>query len=336
MTETKQNGLFLSATRINDYMNCPSLYERKHVQRLPPKKTGSKLFGTALHKAIEEWYEQGGEEAIPIREVWWSVFPQMFPEAWPIVRKMAIQAQVLDELESNILSRRPDLKAPRQTKEWQASKDWASWNALVREQDQFLLSESNEISFSKVEPPYKLWELGASYLDKFQTIWSGQPAPFLTEAQFTFEMFPGVYIRGVIDLVRPIVQRETGEVVKAIIDYKSGVQDLTPQASFVQSVLYAIGAEMCLDISYDLILFYSLRKGTVQPVKVPPNAIDFMLDTVEKVTQKITNHDFPKCFSLFGCKNCDFFEDCANELNIFPSEPIPASEYLSSIYGGTT
>ena len=49
------NG-YLSASSLNCLLTCPRQYEFKYVQRIPVAPTASMLTGTALHKALEQFY----------------------------------------------------------------------------------------------------------------------------------------------------------------------------------------------------------------------------------------------------------------------------------------
>ena len=46
---------YLSPTALNNYLNCPQLFYYNHLLRVPQVKTFSQSYGTAIHKALEQF-----------------------------------------------------------------------------------------------------------------------------------------------------------------------------------------------------------------------------------------------------------------------------------------
>lgn len=320
----------LSATRVVDWLTCPSLYQRKYILKVPTVKRASMIFGSALHDTVEHWHELGGAEAMPIREVFWAEYAKHFADVWNTVRPMVIQAQVLDELEDDIRRRRPEIKAPRQTKEWMESKAWQQFMAMSTKSVE-AADKSEVLSYSKSDPPFKLWTLGLDLLDKYVSAFEGQPDPIAVEISFENKLDEETFMRGRLDLVRPLVVPDTGEVATATIDLKSGAKQMTPQSAFVQGTIYGHATKcgwLPDEFDSDLILFYSLRDATIQPFVYSEKCWKQLLQIIEEVKFGIDRRKYPKSFSMMGCSMCDFKDDCAAELGVFPSGPIPAQQYF--------
>jgi CRISPR/Cas system-associated exonuclease Cas4 (RecB family) len=328
--ETPPEEFHLSATRIVDWLTCPSLYQRKYILKQPIQKKSSAAFGNALHDTIEKWHELGGVEAGPIEKVFYGVYAETFPDVWEKVRRMVIQAQVLDDLEAGIRKRRPEIKNPRQTKEWLESSDWKEFVAM-NEATAEMAEHSELFTYSKTEPPYKLWVLGLELLAKYIDAFKGQPEPVAVETSFEGKVGEDLYIRGRIDMVRPLVVPDTGEVATATIDLKSGVKAMTPQSAFVQGTIYGYATRcgwLPAEFESDLVLFYMLRDATIQPFLYNDQCWKQLLKVIEEVKHGISRKKYPRSFSMMGCGMCDFKDDCAAELGVFPSGPIPAQEYF--------
>ena len=58
MSELRK-GPHLSASSVNDYIDCGLLYKLGRIDRLPPEFRSSDLeFGSAIHKVLEFYYRQ--------------------------------------------------------------------------------------------------------------------------------------------------------------------------------------------------------------------------------------------------------------------------------------
>lgn len=319
----------LSATRITDWLTCPSMYHRKHILKQPSPRKSATQFGSALHAAIEKWHELGDKD-LPIQEVWYGIYAEYFPTVWPQVRPMVIQSQLLDELEVQIMKRRPDLKGPRQTKEWLMSNEWRDFCEYKVILDDRIVEQEQDpkgLVFSKTEPPFKLWTLGLELAEKYVHVWEKQPDPIAIEISFEHPMVGNIWMRGRIDCIRPVVNVGTGECAMATIDWKSGVKPMTPQSAFVQGTIYAHATRsgvMPDEYFSDLVLFQSLREGTIQPFKYHDGCWPILQTIIGEVVHGLERKAYPRCFSMMGCGMCDYKDDCASELGVFPSGPVAA------------
>lgn len=58
----------LSATKIQTYMTCPTWYKYRYIQGVSDRPNVYGLFGSAMHKAIEQWYSDGKDPHITLQE----------------------------------------------------------------------------------------------------------------------------------------------------------------------------------------------------------------------------------------------------------------------------
>ena len=72
----------LSASSINDYIDCSLLYKLGRIDKLPPEFRSSDLeFGSAIHKVLETYYRQKLEGNLLSAKELQSVFAKVWSEA---------------------------------------------------------------------------------------------------------------------------------------------------------------------------------------------------------------------------------------------------------------
>lgn len=331
----------MSSSRIRVALECMRKFDFQYRQRLPAAgDKAASIFGTVIHQSLEAWYGGNGpitpenakahqEQKLSkiVEDAWPEALP---PKIWQLVEKVRVADRECDAVCSLVLAKRPELKAPRQTKEFQESQAWKDYGEVLME----LLETCNafdEIGWPKDENAYQALQRSVAMAKRIESEWAGLPRPMLVEEPFRLE-FKGYVLRGAVDQVRRDPNRQ-GELGPAeIFDVKTGRNLMTQMQAFWQAFIYNEAVYQMREM-YDFLPddidrfgFYMTRHiDQSNRIKVQRGRIDrkrhgeLALRILDAVTNRIQiGSDEPNYGFL--CKNCDFRDLCERDINLWKGD----------------
>ena len=236
----------LSASRLNSYLKCGKGFEAQYIKGRPRSvQGGAALFGTVMHAALEKWSLNRRQSLVVLVESAWlaetlGTSVRGFVQAYAPL-SLESRAVILD-----IQKRRPEVRAPRSTKDFKNSKVSKDTHLLFRD---WLpkLNSSEDFRFSINDPLPTLYDDSLVLAERYAKRMRHLPPSLVTEFAFEVE-WQGFWLNGFIDSIEPLVDRPTGELVGlAIVDYKTSNVGKPPLKYYRQLGFYDIAVEVLLE-----------------------------------------------------------------------------------------
>ena len=236
----------LSHSRLDSLLRCGKAFESHYVHGLPREMSGgAALFGTVFHTALEKWSLDRSQDLVAGVELAWLLETRGTSVADFITAyaPMSVRTRALID---EILKRRPDVKAPRMTKEFKDSKESRESYLLFRD---WLpkLNASSDLRFTIRDPLPTLYDDSLVLADRYAKRMRHLPTSLVTEFEFSVE-WQGFTLVGHIDSIEPLIDRPSGELIGlAIVDYKTSKQPGAPLKYFRQLGFYDIAVEQLIE-----------------------------------------------------------------------------------------
>ncbi len=307
----------ISASRIDQLLTCGVAFKYRYIDRLPREGSGSSaLFGSAVHRALETWAPNRGESLDKhVVQGWQDVTKGTVVHDF-LVKYDQLARRAINLCDEIVLSR-PEIKQPRQTKDFKDSQ-------IAREISRFLaewlpyLNTRSPWWFSENDPITRLYEGSLRTMRHYEEKWQHLVAPFETELQFSVE-WRGFTLNGYIDAIEPVIDRDSGQIAGlGIMDYKTYAVEPAEYKDWRQTVLYAI-------VVQELIASGELSYAIHEPILSGVDYVRLLERRYWQVTDldkerfyeqlvvyrdRVTRHDF-----LPACKNvntnmCDYPSIC--------------------------
>lgn len=322
-TETDElaDAPIYSASKLSSISKCGRLYKYKYVDKIPePVENSAQKFGNVIHNAVERWY---GPDDEPVDHTKVSLVDlvkrQWVHEIPPLVWEHVKILRDLDEECQNTIAaiafKRPTLKNPAQTKEYQESAAAKAFQSARVEMLNFC-SELTDVRWPKDEDAYKSYVKSLVIAKQMEDMWKGRPRPLLVEGSFNIEIHE-FRVRGRIDQIRREPDPD-GVEIKSMVDIKTGRNPFTQMEAFLQSYLYWEAIQQ-MDEKYrtDSISFYFARHHQWFQGRIRPNDHRRLAYQILKTqSEKIANKQFAPEFTP-GCKMCSYSDMCEGEISLW-------------------
>lgn len=310
--------MYLTASRIKDALACPKKYKLGYIDKIyPEKKAISLVFGDVLHQAVERFHK-GTDATMPdlVGERWLKTLG-----AGDYAKLLMDYQDLLDEqkdieidlfaVEQDIMQKKPETKAPKQTKAYKEAKEaayapFAETTAALQTRAANITLNSDYRFTSK--GPIELYDdslkIGAAY----EEYWMGleeKPEIVSNEASFKIPVH-NFTLGGKIDRMD---LNQMGEL--EILDYKTNVQEQSYLESFVQNVAYYLGAKELFGERPVAMKYYYLRLGR----EVRYELDDSMVGKLVELMNAVKNiHMLPEHHPTFNtCGWCNYFGMCMQD-----------------------
>jgi len=229
----------VSPSRVNCLAECGVAFRMKYLERIPETVVGSwALFGSVIHKALEKWAVNREQDLLKLVEQAWvseteGTAVKRFIEEYASLSTEAIK------FEHDLRQRRPELTAPRRTKEWKES-DVAKGISRLLAVWIPRLETGSPWRFTSSDPLPSLYDESRVAARRYEARWRHLPPALHTE--FAFDVpWRGFRLTGYIDAIEPLIDRETGEFAGiGVIDYKTYAQQPAEFKDYRQLVMYEI------------------------------------------------------------------------------------------------
>jgi hypothetical protein len=232
----------ISASRVDKYFQCGVAFKSKYVDERPEVIVGAAaLFGSVMHKALEKWALNRSQDLVPLVDSAWAectegTYVRTFLDK---LQPLAVESRALIE---EIQRHRPDVKQVRATKDWKDSDVSRRLHYLIRD-NLDKLNERSPWRFSKSDPLPALYDESFVLARRYQERWKHLPPVFVTEFAFTVPWLDWT-LRGHIDYVAPLVDKDFGEVIGVEIgDYKTDSRFDAPMKHWRQLTIYDVAWE---------------------------------------------------------------------------------------------
>lgn len=308
-----------SPSRLNVASRCGLAFSYQYVRHLPaPWDRAASLLGTAVHRGTQQWYElpNDGFKQADLAPIILAEFEALWPPAiWEGVKRLRNLDAECEAVAGAILFRRPELRAVRQTVEFQksaAAKAFSDASGAIME----LCDKLPEVKWPKDEDPYRQYKMAAKWGASMQRRWQDKPRPIVVEYPFVVEI-AGFRVRGAIDQVRVDPDRH-GEARPYMIDIKSGRNPLTAMEAFLQSFLYTEACHRDPQLpDTSEVAFYLTRKDQYQQGRID-RARHLALATriLNGRARQIVMGAYEPSYGHW-CKMCDFHDLCRAEISLW-------------------
>lgn len=325
-----------SAHRIGIANKCGRAFQFQYVDKIPaPYEAGALLFGNVIHDGVAEWYGPGPRtdanenrhrelDLIELCNRQWQLL--LPPKIWDHLGAMIALDEDCKAMAEAICLKRPEIKAPLQTKDYLESRA-AKEMVEAKEEMLRLCDKSNEIRWPKDEDPFKAYKKMQMIAERLQREWRKQPRPLLVEEPFRLE-FKNYVIRGRIDQVRHDFDVNTGELKEPEVnDLKSGRNPLTQMEAFWQVFIYWKANTLwewtpeTTQVGFTLVRHVDERGQTkVQRGRIDPKRHERLASRIlNGVARKVSTAQFEPAYG-YWCKRCDFHSQCETEIDLWAAE----------------
>ena len=233
----------LSHSRLDQLLRCGQAFKWKYVDELPDRVDGSaSIFGTVMHRALERWSLNRRLDLVKLVEAAWLEQEGIVGEFVKAYAPLSLESRALIE---DILKRRPEIRAPRMTKDYKGSdvsrRTYRLWLAWVDS-----LNNASNLRFTKKDPLPSLYDDSILLAQRYAKRMKHLPSSLVTEFKFDIR-WHDFNLRGTIDSVEPVLDRVTGELLAlGILDYKTSGREPSALKHYRQMVFYDIAVETLL------------------------------------------------------------------------------------------
>lgn len=244
----------ISPSRLNNFFECGVAFKKEYIELLPFERSGSAaLFGTVLHAALEKWSLDREHSLVNLVAGCW----QEELEGTPLkhfleeYRPLSIKAR---KLEKDICQRRPDIKAPRMTRDWKQSQVSKDIFRLQQKWSQQL--EGSFYTFTESDPLPKLFDESLILARKYELRARQWPSSLQTELPFNVPLeVDGEEYRftGYIDSLEFWTEVPEGlpwEPGYVLRDYKSYAREPYPNKDRRQMLTYRMAFEKLVELGF--------------------------------------------------------------------------------------
>jgi len=313
----------LSPSRVRSVQTCSLAFRYEYVDRIPAlTESASALFGNVVHDGVQVWYgepDSGDHQRLDLANIFHGLWAEYLPAGiWPALERCLEADRALEALAQAILISRPELKAPRQTKDFLSSAEFKQFEDhrenLIQKCD-----DLEEMRWPKDESPFQAYRKSMVVAASLTQLWKQKPRPLFVEEPFLLT-FEGYTIKGRIDQIRcdPNEQGEPGPL--ELWDIKTGRQLMSQMEAFIQAFLYD---EACFESeklpSPELVTFWMARHDKPQRGKIDRERHrKLALRVLNNVARTIITGAWEPSYGHW-CKRCDFAELCEEEINLWPA-----------------
>ncbi len=208
MTKPAIDPSRVSPSRLGKYASCGKAFELSYIDKVPFTVGSAALFGSVLHKAREEWVVDRTQKMVPLVEKAWRSETADEPSITAFIREYQGLAQQAKTLEAEIRAARPEIVAPRRTKDWKESKVAADIAAMIAA----WLPRLNDgrYRFTESDPLPALYDESLGVGFRYQERYKHLPPAIESEFAFEFE-WHGFTLNGKIDSIELLLDKDTGE-----------------------------------------------------------------------------------------------------------------------------
>ena len=308
----------LSVSRIKVVDKCSLAFKYTYVDRIPAaSESASMLFGNVVHDGVDEWYQagHGGRDLAPLFTALWGKY--LPKPIWTATERCLAADRELDALAEAIKISRPQLKAPRQTKDFLESPEFARFEDL-REAMLKKCEAEEALRWPKDENPLQAYRKSMAIAAQMQARWQHLPAPVVVEAPFLLQ-FEGFNVKGRIDQIRLDPDDHGQPKPVELLDIKTGRQPLSQMDAFIQAFLYTEACYTNPDLpDPDHVTFWLARHDRPQHGRVDRERHKKLaLRILNNVGRTIITGAWEPHYGMW-CKSCDFAEMCEGEIGLWP------------------
>lgn len=312
----------LSVSRIKVADKCGLAFKYEYVDGVPaPTERAATLFGHVIHDAVQVWYGDGPDDHKQQRLTdlvvaqWQRLLPS---EVWAWLRKALECADEADAVVEAIRVRRPEIKHPRQTKDFltsDAHKVYEAARASLLE----VADRQEDLQWPRDEDPLKAFFRAREIAMQLERKWKDLPRPLLVEYPFRLE-FDGFSLRGRIDQLR-LDPDEDGVAEAEILDIKTGRNLMTQMEAFIQAFIYDEAVRQDPDLpTPDHVVFDMVRSGKEQRATIDPERHGRIARRIlNGVARRIVMGQFEPHYG-FWCARCDFASLCESEIGMWTGD----------------
>ncbi len=241
----------LSPSRMNALATCGVAFKMKYLDRLPEQRSGSAaLRGQVYHKALEDWAPNRSADLLTlVRSAWLSCTEGTSVNDFIGLYANLASKVVIAEHECKAAFKertKKDSKAIHMSGEWKRHPVKAEVDDLFREWLPKLERESFW-RFTEWDPLPKLYNESLVWARQYQERWQHLPPSLFTEFGFDVE-WRGWLLNGYVDVVEPLLDRDTGELVGlGVDDYKTYGVAPAQHKDYRQMVVYDIAVRDLID-----------------------------------------------------------------------------------------
>jgi hypothetical protein len=331
----------MSSSRIRVAAECMLKFDYQYRHRLPASgDKASGIFGNVIHGGLETWYGGHGpitpdnanahheQSLVDIVKASWP--DKLPPKIWQLVETVIQADQECEAVSYIIKAKRPELKSPRQTKEFLKSTAWKEYNEAVMAMLK-LCGDFNEISWPNDENAFQAYQKSIAQARRIEAEWRHLPRPLLVEEPFRLE-FEGYVLRGAIDQVRQDPDSEGVLLSPAVWDVKTGRQLMTQMQAFWQAWIYT---EAVHQMDYDFLpdnitdvrFFMTRHIDGDNRIIIQEAQVDrarhgkLALRILNSTTRRILTGDNEPSYG-FHCKNCDFRDLCEHSIALWKGDGV--------------
>jgi hypothetical protein len=233
------NSRKVSPSRVNALAQCGIAFEMKYLLGLPEEVNGSaSLFGSVVHAALEKWAPNRKADLLTLMRTGWLDVTKGTSVADFLGEYANLSVEAI-KVEHAIRAARPDIVAPRRTKDWKDS-DVAKRTARLLAVWIPRLEAESPWRFTGNDPLPGLYDESLVLAKRYEERWRHLPAPYYTEFGFDIE-WRGFRLNGHIDTIEPLIDRDTGELMGlGVKDYKTYRNEPPAQKDWRQLTMYDV------------------------------------------------------------------------------------------------
>lgn len=309
----------LSVSRIKVVDKCGLAFKYNYVDHIPAaSESASMLFGNVIHDGVDQWYGTHNHSNLDLAPIFTGLWSKYLPkQIWTATERCLAADKDLEALAEIIKIARPTIKAPRQTKDFLESAEFARFEDL-RENMIDKCDAIEEMRWPKDENPLQAYYKSMAIAKQMQLRWQRLPAPLFVEVPFLLK-FEGFTIKGRIDQIRQD-PNEQGELrPMELLDIKTGRQPLTQMEAFIQAFLYDEACHTNEDLPEpDHVTFWLARHDRSQDGRIDRERHRRLaLRILNNVARTIITGAWEPHYGMW-CRQCDYKELCEQEIGLWP------------------
>jgi hypothetical protein len=235
------NPYKVSPSRVNTLLSCGTSFEMRYVDKLPAERSGSAaLFGSVVHKALEDWGTDRSQRLLPLMQNAWEAVTEgtMVAEFVQAYKRLSIEAI---KTKHEITTRRPEIKNVVMTKDWKQSNIAKRISLLLEDYIPRLEADEATIwQFTENDPLPALYDESLPLARRYEERWKHLPNVLLTEFRADVPWKKWIFDCW-IDTIEVVTDKATGQQYLGILDYKTYRRKPPMLKDWRQSAMYYVG-----------------------------------------------------------------------------------------------
>ena len=235
----------VSPSRFNTLLSCGTMFEMRYVQKLPTEASGSSaLFGTVVHKALEDWGADRSQDLLKLMQAAWLSCTEgtMVNEFVQAYQRLSIECiKTKHEIVEARKKRGIETKAVHMTNDWKKSYAAKKLANLLADYLPRLEADPATIwRFTEQDQLPALYDESLPLAKRYEARWGHLPNVYLTEFRSDVQWKKWTFDCR-IDTIEQIVDKDTGEMFLGITDYKSYKRKPPVMKDWRQGAMYYAG-----------------------------------------------------------------------------------------------